>query len=232
MNMSELSRVSNSELLNGEQMLKLFTYVNQREEDRDPSAVDFPAIPRNPDLPRFRFTEASEDNGIIGWIATHGRKKEWANPHAARLVVVTASSWCSSLNPGNDYYHVVEQHPSVSFGTNNEVNSWIQVDLQNWAVVPDHYRYANTRTTNCMPRSWRFEGSKDGRVWVTLREHVGDFALNGGSTVAHWPIEGIKDAFRYFRILQPGMTSEGGFGHLVCAGLEIWGRVRRLPKSS
>ena len=32
------------------QMLKLFTYVNSKEEDRDPTSVAFSTAPRQPDL--------------------------------------------------------------------------------------------------------------------------------------------------------------------------------------
>ena len=45
---------------------------------------------------------------------------------------------------------------------------------------------------------------------------------------AAWPIENATEAYRHFRVQPKGMTSEGGFGHLVCAGIEVWGRVRRI----
>jgi hypothetical protein len=228
MKMATLSEVNSLGVLAPEQMLKLFTWVNSSEQDRDSKQMEWNCQPREAALPRFRFTELNADDGIIHWIGTREGKEDWTNPHTAGLVTVTASSWSQHLNPGNQLSHVVERQSSVSYGTNNESDSWICVELKDYAVVPDHYRFANTRTTNCMPRSWRFQGSKDGYDWVTLRQHASDYWNGPGNTVAAWPIEGVQEAFRFFRILQTGMTSEGNFGHLCCSGIEIWGRVRKL----
>jgi len=222
------AEVNTSGLLSPDQLLKLFSFVNQGEDDRDPKSVGFICTARTPDLPRFKFTDLATQNGIINWIATQEGKSEWANPHTAGLVTVTASSHCPSLNPGNQFHHVVERTPSVSFGTNSLADSWIQIDLKRYAIIPDYYRYANTRLTNCQPRTWRLQGRSEGGTWITLRTHDGDRSLTDSAQVAAFPVEGATEAFRVFRILQPGMSSEGGFGHLVCAGFEVWGRVRRL----
>jgi hypothetical protein len=228
MKMSSLSDINGMNLLTPDQMLKLFTWVNSAEQDRDSKQMDFNCNPREPDLLRFRFTDLNGTDGVIHWIGTREGKEDWTNPHTAGLVAVTASSWCATLNPGNQLYHVVEKHSSTSYGTNNEDDSWICVDLKEYAVVADHYRFANTRTSNCMPRTWRLQGSNDGYTWDNLREHDRDFWNGAGNTVAAWPIEGSNQAYRYFRILQPGKTSEGNFGHLCCSGLEVWGRVKKL----
>ena len=86
----------------------------------------------------------------------------------------------------------------------SQQNSWIAVDLIKYAVIPDYYRFCNTRHTNCMPRSWRFQvlllpcvrrsvaeaaaacvwqGSRDGNTWTTLREHTSDYTLSAGVNV-------------------------------------------------
>ena len=63
------------------------------------------------------------------------------------------------------------------------------------------------------------------RAWLVANDVLACSSVQA----AAWPIENAPaEAFRHFRIQQQGMTSEGGFGHLVCAGIEIWGRVRRI----
>jgi hypothetical protein len=46
-----------------------------------------------------------------------------------------------------------------------------------------------------------------------------------GFGVADWPIEGVAEAFRHFRVLVTGPNSDGTLS-LACAGIELYGEFQ------
>jgi hypothetical protein len=61
--------------------------------------------------------------------------------------------------------------------------------------------------------------------------HTDDQSLpNRGFGVAHWPVGGVTEAYRHFRIVQTGKNSSGSSEKqnenvLLCAGIELYGHV-------
>jgi len=171
--------------------------------------------------------ESLNDTGIIYSIATNHGQEPWTNPHISGKVIVTASSHDPSLNRGNALADVVNAVPAISFGTQDLNGSWIQIDFGvDYLVVPNYYRFANTRKGNCHPRSWQFQGSVDGQHWIVLKTHTNDTALQDNNQVVAWPIlNANSERFRFCRVFQVGRSAQGNYGHLVCAGIEIFGTL-------
>ena len=72
----------------------------------------------------------------------------------------------------------------------------------------------------------RFQASLDGQTWQTLRRHQNDASLaETAMSTAAWPVDAGGQDYRHFRIFQTGQTSAGA-NHLMCAGIELYGRAK------
>jgi len=87
----------------------------------------------------------------------------------------------------------------------SKTNTAITVKLHQVTVLPTKYslRHTLSRDTECL-RNWKFQGSKDGTLFVDLYSHVNDAALNGKGTTHTWTLDPAKvnDYYQHFRILQ------------------------------
>ena len=106
------------------------------------------------------------------------------------------------------------------------------VDLgEGRSLVVDHYCLRADCNPGFRLRNWELQGSLDGQTWQTLRIHQSDRSLPQqamqamitGFTAA-WPVDAGAQAFRHFRIAQTGVNSSG-IPHLMCAGIELYGRA-------
>ena len=128
-------------------------------------------------------------------------------------------------------------------GTMAERESWWCVDLtENYALYLTHYtlRHGHKASFSYL-LNWRLEGSHDGQTWETLRTHENDRGLKGKDPcrTCTWAIGGKrpseivgdrwKKAFRYFRILQTGKHSYGGFG-IFLSGIELYGVLVKIGR--
>jgi hypothetical protein len=64
-------------------------------------------------------------------------------------------------------------------------------------------------------------GPSDG-TWVALRTHTGDVSLNGAGASASWSVEGARESYRCFRVIQTGENSNNTH-YLPCSGVELYG---------
>ena len=64
-------------------------------------------------------------------------------------------------------------------------------------------------------------GPSDG-TWVALRTHTGDVSLNGAGASASWSVEGARESYRCFRVIQTGVNSINQH-YLMCSGVELYG---------
>ena len=95
------------------------------------------------------------------------------------------------------------------------------------SLVVDHYCWRNSfpGDGNHTLRTWRLEGSNDGRTWTTLKTHNNDQSLKKeAGSVAHWAVDGVSTAYRHFRVIQ---TGKNAFNHdyLVTQGMELYGEL-------
>ena len=172
----------------------------------------------------FRFESAFDTNGILHYIGTRGGTVAYRNPHELGEVVSSSSS---SVVGGSAPRFVQHAHatPVMQF-TDNTPQSWMAVDLgEGRSLVVDHY----CLRSDCFPghklRNWELQGSLDGQTWQTLRIHLSDTSLPlQAMRTAAWPVDAGAQAFRHFRIAQTGVNSFG-IPHLMCAGIELYGRA-------
>lgn len=112
----------------------------------------------------------------------------------------------------------------VTSSTKDEEKSWWCVALSETCVLYlNHYTLRHGLTVgDSIIRHWNLEGSLDGSTWILLREHVRDHKLKGEHPFsATLSIDGEVGALRYFRIVQTGKNSSGGYG-LYLSGIELY----------
>jgi hypothetical protein len=99
------------------------------------------------------------------------------------------------------------------------------------SLVPSDYCARHGMSVGaCRLQSWDFEGSNDGSNYTVLRSHRNDNSLpEQGFSMAAWKVEGVNQAYRYFRIRQTGVLNSfnnDGTNHcLFCAGIELYGML-------
>eukprot|EP00729_Bicosta_minor_P032627 gene32627-biopygen4724 len=177
----------------------------------------------------FAHTGAFDGNGVLHWIGTGCGTKEYANPHGKPGGVVAKMS---SVQSGEASRFVEHAPLNESNLTDSTANSWMSVDLgEGRRLAPDYYCLRHGYSGGIYRlRHWRLEGSNDDSTWTLLKTHANDQALpDQGWSTASWPIEAAADgaSYRYFRIFQTGKNS-GGYDDLMCAGIELYGLLRRM----
>jgi hypothetical protein len=173
------------------------------------------------------FSAPFDENGVLYHIGTAGGKEPYKNPHEAGRVVaaMSTSGAHQQLHISSCAARFVEHiSPSKYNYTNNAPNSWMSVDLgESRTLQPNYYCLRNDKHGSHALRNWRLEGSHDGCSWVALRTHESDNSLATTSmSTAAWPLEGVTQAFRHFRILQTGKSAYNR-DYLMCAGIELYG---------
>jgi hypothetical protein len=181
-------------------------------------------------------------NGVVQYIATKGNTEDFENPHIKGKVVAAMSSMWGDGNLSHGTKiggpsHLVE-HPhdgSTRNFTKNEANSSVFIDLgKGRSLVACGYCLRHGRDSgDYRLQSWDFEGSNDGSSYTVLRAHRNDNSLpEQAFSVASWKVEGVKQAYRYFRIRMTGQNSGYGNGRfcndthcLMCAGIELYGML-------
>jgi len=170
-----------------------------------------------------KFTKTLDQNGVVAKLGPSNIK-------------VTASS----IGKGSLQDFVSTE--KVFCWTNNEPNSWFCVDLgPGNALCPTHYTLGYGSSGNaCCPRNWLLQGSNSYNEsknvndpnWVTIKTHSNDPTLKSDHAIATWPLTGITQSFRYFRVIQTGkncFNANGGndtwSDAFVTSGFEIYGTV-------
>ena len=175
----------------------------------------------------FRFESAFDTNGILHHMGTLLLGGTYCNPHEAGVVVSTSSS----ISQGLAKHFVQRAHASpVHNYTNNTAQSWMAVDLgEGRSLVVDHYCLRSDKHCTHKLRNWELQGSLDGQTWQTLRAHQNDTSLPlQAMSTAAWSVDAGAQTFRHFRIYQTGANSSVGTPsahHLMCAGIELYGRA-------
>jgi hypothetical protein len=172
-------------------------------------------------------THSFDTNGILYFLGTNGGTEDYTNPQTSGKVKVAIHT----LEKGSGAKDALVAHShdgKVVNLTHDKPSQWMSVDLGDGrSLVPNHYclRHGNDNGEKRL-RFWRFQGSKDGKKWVTLREHKKDHVLaDEPFSVGGWPVKNVEgESYRKFRIFQTGKNSEGTHV-LSCAGIELYGQL-------
>jgi hypothetical protein len=179
---------------------------------------------------RFERAEgdAFDERGVLFHLGTKGGTQPYANPHGGDSGVVASMS--SVIDGYGDPKRLTEhRHGSaVANFTDGKPGQWAAVDLgASHRLVLDHYALRADNYYYYL-RSWTLEGSNDADTWQPLREHKNDASLAAKMAVAAWALDGAAvggRSFRHFRVRQTGKNSRGNFDELMCAGIELYGRL-------
>lgn len=166
-----------------------------------------------------------DENGVLYWIGTQGGEREYSNPHMTGQVQVQMScKWYAS----NAAIYVENKLESLPAYDESQPCSWVEVDLgKERQLVPNYYCLRGYDKMKNILTSWELQArSKKEGSWITLKRHFKDskVELSGPLAVASWPLEGITEPYRYFRILQ--LDHFGKFTkNLGCSGIELYGTL-------
>lgn len=135
------------------------TYVSQMRGSQM-SQSNFPPS-------EFAYQYDMDENGVLYFLATQGKRKVWQNPHTIRQV----SAFASSIGAGTveDFVGRVV----TNCRTSNEKDSYFGIDIgQERQFLPTCYTIRNRgSTTNCL-MNWQFEVSNDNVNWLVLDRRV------------------------------------------------------------
>jgi hypothetical protein len=212
---------------------------------------------RDSGVHRCEFSSPFE-GGVLHWIAVGEPiggvdRHTYSNPHGSEQVVAKMSSvyignpmlLVQQWGGDNSEAKASEPHNTVaSFITDslkkgemvtnctaNVRESWISVDLTAVrTLVLKHYCLRHgTDVKDGRLRNWQLQASNDEVEWATLMTHTKDKTLaEEGWAVGEWAVDTCNVGYRYFRVLQKGMNSDG-IHMLCCAGIELYGDVHLAP---
>jgi len=173
-------------------------------------------------LTQFNYVSDFDENGLLYWIGTSGKTKEYSNPAFDGKVEVSRSS--NDPSGKDDVRHAAGRDTRRCL-TNNRPGQWFMFDLKDYSIAPSYYSIQNWETGSHTLRNWELQASNDTQHWQTIKAHENDTSLKErkGAT-ASWPIEPVDNAFRYFRIYQTGKNSSGNH-YLMLSGFEVYGTV-------
>jgi len=169
--------------------------------------------------------------GIISFIGTRGKTKDFTNPARARLINV---DWSGGHN-SNDRLgcdRVVDLAGGCECFTSNDPDSWFECDFghDRRVAVTGYALRHGSRSDHWLLRNWVLEATDHPptvpgrRTWEVLSRHIRDTTLSGCYGSAFWRLDKEKTVmpFRYFRIRQTGPNSHGPNSHaMYLSGFEL-----------
>eukprot|EP01012_Entosiphon_sulcatum_P025638 TRINITY_DN30990_c0_g1_i1.p1 TRINITY_DN30990_c0_g1~~TRINITY_DN30990_c0_g1_i1.p1 ORF type:complete len:268 (+),score=53.74 TRINITY_DN30990_c0_g1_i1:36-839(+) len=217
---SEMARLG-VDLTQSDEIKQLLSVATVDSSAKEPDVYTDPLYG---EVRRLRFVKPGDRGGLIYLIATNHGAQEWQNPLEAKLVKVEASS----VKSGELRDVVACEAKEQVFFTNNEKNSWVQVDLGAYRLKPSNYTLAHCPTLamediGFFMRNWDLQGSADGQKWVVLSTHRNDTTLSPEQLTAAWTVEGATEFYRFFRIQMHQSGNSKGTGSIVLCCLELYG---------
>ena len=153
---------------------------------------------------RLSYESDFDENGLIYYIGTNGKSKEWINPAKHGLVSVTSSDG-RSLPYGKVEDILSRQAEPRNCHTKDRPNSWFAIDLGVY-IIPSAYTLRHSRGYGKSAlRSWQLEMSKDGSTWELISAHENDESLLEPGSTNTWHLlapQDEKQGWRHVRILQ------------------------------
>lgn len=178
------------------------------------------------------FASVGDTNGALYLLGTNFGAVAWTNPHTAGRAVVTRSS----DGGGTSAVDIVDRTTSNTY-SDNLANSWVAIDLgAGNTLVLNKYAIQARNSGASDPRAlrnWRMQGSNNAAsnsivdlaaaTWTDIDVRLGDttMANNDNEFVAYDGFS-VPVAYRWIRILQDGVSSDGD-NFLAVAEMEFYG---------
>jgi hypothetical protein len=191
----------------------------------------------------FAYKHPFDKEGLLYWLKQEDKKRAGANLTSIRLICSDGKDHELAVL-GHDHNNK-KQYEVIKRGTTGNKTMWFTVDLgEGRAVIPSHYCLRSGRSklesSRWKLRDWKLQGSNDGGTWQLLRSHTSSqwqvksippSQNNPGTpfTTAAWPIEGIENGYRFFRVFSEQeaerhtIHGSNGTDQLSCGGFEIFG---------
>jgi hypothetical protein len=187
----------------------------------------------------FAYKHPFDKEGLLYWY--------WLKQEDKKIRITSSDGKDHELAVLGHDHNNKTQYEVIKRGTTGNKTMWFTVDLgEGRAVIPSHYCLRSGRSKlesgRLKLRSWKLQGSNDPSdqwklqgTWQLLRSHKSDqWQVDRANpstpfTTAAWPIEGIQNGYRFFRVLsqQKAETNTGysfnGTDQLSCGGFEIFG---------
>lgn len=176
------------------------------------------------------YSSNGDTNGLFYLLGTNMGMRAWANPaqdsyidsdYTNNYAVLLSASTIKGGSLGT-----LTNRATASFYTENVAGSWIKVDLGGFRTLScNGYSIRNYSMNGDWLRSWKLQGSNDNNTWVDLDIRINDTTFNAPNVWATYtPNQNVATAFRWFRILNTGLTSSGS--NYLCLGeWEMYGAL-------
>ena len=169
----------------------------------------------------YNGTDFSND-GLLYYLGTMGQTQPWMNPHTLGQVSCSASA----LNVTSEPIHNLCGRTALRLVSNEAAGSWMQINLLQHRIKLTAYtlRHYSSFDTEAL-RSWKLEGSHEGKSWVTVMNHENDTALQAKGQAYTWMVDDCDEYYKLFRISLTGKNSND-HNYLSCSGLELFGTAK------
>jgi len=99
----------------------------------------------------FIFEHDMDDNGLMYWMGSFGKRKTWQNPHKIQQVTVFASS------VGAGALEDIVGRTATNCRTINEYGAFFGIDLgEDRHFLPSRYSLRNRNSTSYILCNWMF----------------------------------------------------------------------------
>lgn len=188
-----------------------------------------PAAP--PGAGTFTYVSDGDANGVLYFAGKNWSSGGvWTNPHTAGYITAVRSS--SGNGDGPEI--LVDRTTNDTF-TNNVANSWIAIDLgpgRSFSVTK--YTLRHYVSTDEKIRNWKLQGTNSAAsdsvadlaaaTWTDIETRINDTTINAPNAYGTFTLSSASAYFRYFRILQNGVTNNG-LDYLAVVEIEFYGTL-------
>jgi hypothetical protein len=166
---------------------------------------------------RHRFPVNSEMNGIVSCLTSICG----GNVHEKSEVILTASSVHDNGGTARwEMKHAVDHNINTLFCSNGNTADWICFDFKERVVDPTHYSVCSGWHAL---KSWRVEGSFDGKTWILLDEKIENCDVKTDKSSCTFPVSRFP-AIRMIRLTQTG-PNHSGYSCLMLRRFEVFGTM-------
>ncbi|MGC8711057.1 MAG: discoidin domain-containing protein [Leptodesmis sp.] len=176
------------------------------------------------------YSSDGDTNGLFYLLGTNMGMQPWANPAQNSntdtnysnnyKILLSASSISGNLSDFTD------RATSSSYTSTNTVGQWVKVDIGGFRSLScNKYSIRHYTSSSNYPRNWKLQGSNDNSTWTDLDVRSSDTTINAANAWGTFTCnQGVNTAFRWFRILNNGLTSSGTY--YICLGeWELYGTL-------
>ncbi|XP_010469825.1 PREDICTED: BTB/POZ domain-containing protein At2g30600-like isoform X2 [Camelina sativa] len=186
---------------------------------------------RRSSFKELQYIRDGDSNGVLHFVGTSYGSHQWVNPVLAKKIIITSSSPTSRFTDpkalaSKAYVGTSFAGPRMEGG---HISSWWMVDLgEDHQLMCNYYTFRQDGS-RAFTRSWKFQGSMDGKIWTDLRVHEDDQTMCKAGQFASWPITAANALlpFRFFRLVLTGPTTDTStpWNFCICY-LELYGYYR------